>query len=105
VREIPGAPGKVFLNYHLNWIRALRTNLELIIRNNSTLALYVSTSSPSPTKLIGCVSMLLEGASKTLAVAAAALLEHEMMSANMLLGAMSSSAGSSGIALHFGSGE
>jgi len=52
-------------------------------------------------KLIGCVAMLLEGARANLAIAAAALLEHSMMSANMLLGVMSPSAVSSGIALHF----
>jgi len=52
-------------------------------------------------KLIGCVGMLLEGARKNLAIAAAVLLEREMMSANMLLGAMSSCTVLSGIALHF----
>jgi len=52
-------------------------------------------------KLIGCVAMLPEGARANLAIAAAALLQHSMMSANMLLGVMSPCGVSSGIALHF----
>lgn len=52
-------------------------------------------------KLISCVAVLPGTARSNLATAASALLEHSMMSANVLMGVMSQSAVAEGIALGF----